>query len=122
MGKKEKKEKRALHQPTLIRQVLYTLLLTGLYTSLTVWSVALLNEKGSSIDIRDPFGFTRKITSKTFFGMIWASWICHIGACLLTMFYYMSHPSHVDISPKGKCHIWFLGTKRNFTSPFCSKG
>ena len=92
------------------------------FLSLTIWTVVLLQEKDSSIEITDTFGYKHEVPAFTLYAILIISWICHILAGILTIIYYISHPSRVDLNPREKCHIWCLGTKRNVSWLFCLKG
>ena len=83
--------------------------------------VVLLQEK-RSYHITDEWGVPHEVSPKTFKMLLLTSGACHIFAGLLSIIYYMTHPSRVSVTPRGKCHIWMLGTKRDVSWMFCCQG
>jgi len=120
LGQK-KKDENDLHQSSLIRQVLYNLLCTAFHLVMTVWTVLTLQKKGSPIFIKDSYGDSQEISHWTFYAVLIISWVSHIMASVLTIFYYLSHPSRVTINPREKCHIWCLGRKYDVSWLFFDK-
>ena len=82
-----------------------------IFFSVTSWSIVHLQETGFEGKITDMGGHKHPVKPKVFYILLGISWACHMCAGLLTIFYYLSHPSRVSLHPRGKCHVWILGTK-----------
>ena len=97
-------------------------LLIILFLSVSIWIFLLLGEKESAISIIDTFGNKHDVPHKTFHIIMFVSWTSHIVAWILTICYYKSHPSRIDINTQGKYQVWCFGTARDLSWAFCSKG
>ena len=84
-----------------------------------MWTYVMINE---NMVITDLNGNPHAVSEALVICLVGVSWLCHISACVLTMLFYMAHPSQPDKSPKGKGHVWVFGTKRCFPWPVCYKG
>jgi len=120
-----KKEKKYLHETSLVRQIIFLCLFTLLFISLTLWAVVLISTQTSDeMTIRDQYGTPVSVPLSTVQWMLVVGWISHFIAVLLSVVYYASHPSAVSLSPVGKSQVWVLGHKFIFAAswPVCSLG
>ena len=104
--------KKVHHEQSFLRQFVYTVIMTGIYATLTTSSLYMIS-KQSSLHIVDTNGLPHKVPPMLFYMILVISWVCHLTACVLTLCYYGDHPSHVDMDPRKKPEAWFFGRKTN---------
>merc|ERR1711915_233612 len=110
-SEQHEKEKRVLHQQSFLRQSVYTLFITLVYISVTAIALQWMAQDGTTFYLTDTVGFRHNVEAEFFSTIIGVSWGCHIGACLLSIGYYNSHPSSVTMDPQKKTDLWILGRK-----------
>jgi len=117
LGQGEEEKKVELHQPSLIRQIIYNMLITCLSFSLTVWTVVLLQEK-ESVFLKDSNGVKQQIDPSVIYFTLGISWVGTLLSWLISICFYAIHPARVGFNLRDKCHIWCFGTKIEL---LCSK-
>ena len=127
------------HEPSFIRQSIYTFLVTIIYSGqiinyfyLTDQSIFDLHdcvkdnqlfdnlnsftisaffylENKEEVILIDNFGDPQKVDVHLFYWMFGFTWGFHIIACVLTLCYYAAHPSSVPMNPGVKLDFWIFG-------------
>ena len=88
------------------------------FSSLTVWTVVLLQEK-ESVFLKDINGFQQQIDPSVIYFTLGISWVGTLLSWLISICFYAIHPARVGFNLRDKCHIWCFGTKIEL---LCSKG
>ena len=88
------------------------------FSSLTVWTVVLLQEK-ESVFLKDINGVQQQIDPSVIYFTLGISWVGTLLSWLISICFYAIHPARVGFNLRDKCHIWCFGTKIEL---LCSKG
>ena len=109
---KKKNNHQVFHRKSFIRQCAYTALVTMKYLILTVWSLYMISQNISNLQIVDTKGLPHNVPANFFYCILIFSWVCHLAACCLTVCYYNDHPASVSMNFWTKNRVWICGTEK----------
>ena len=109
---KMKNNRQAFHRKSFIRQCAYTALIIVKYLILTVWSLFMINQNISNLQIVDTKGLPHNVSANFFYCILIISRVCHLTACCLTVCYYNDHPASVSMEFLTKNKVWICGEEK----------
>jgi len=110
---KSKARKKIRHEPTVVKQTIYFLIMTSLNLGLTIATLESMTPNMRLIDVN---GFPHELTEHQVKMMITIGWLTFLAAWVMNICFYKTHPSAVDFSPKrfkDKMFIYIFGKKYN---------